>query len=119
MVSGLKLQEQRGFNIFFKVLSKFVFTKVTKKPNITLVNIFIPNGLSFLKTFLSTSLVNSNNALQKNMINMIELRRLGSILFLSLIACGKKEFLKYSFYKEIHEKYWSVGGNLWKYVLNM
>ena len=59
MVSALKLQEQRGFNIFFKVVYKFVFTKVTKKPNITLANIFIPDGLSFLKAFLSTGLVNS------------------------------------------------------------
>ena len=65
MVSASKLQEQRGFNIFFKVVTKFLFTKVTKKPNITLVNIFIPNGLSFLKTFLSTGLINSNNALEK------------------------------------------------------
>ena len=83
------------------------------KPNLTLVNIFIPNGSLILKIFLSTGVINLNKALRKTWW-LLELRMFGSSLFHSIMTCGKKEILKYLV---LQENRWKILGCLWEFPI--
>ena len=64
MVSASMLQEQSGFSVSLKPFLNFS-SRRWLKPNLSLVNIVIPNGSLILKIFLSIGLVNFNNELLK------------------------------------------------------
>ena len=64
VVSSSILQEQSGYNVFLKPFLNFC-SRRWLKPNLSLVNIVIPNESLILKTFLSIGLVNFNNSLRK------------------------------------------------------
>ena len=64
VVSASILQEQSGFNMSLKPCLNLC-PRRWLKPNLSLVNIFIPSGSLILNIFLSTGLINFNNALRK------------------------------------------------------
>ena len=63
MVSDSIVQEQNGCNVFLKLRLNLCSRKWLK-PNLSLVNILIPNGSLILKVFFSAGLINFDNALQ-------------------------------------------------------
>ena len=78
------------FNVFLKSYRN-LWSHRWLKPNLSLVNIFVPNGSLLLKISLSTPLTDFNNALWI-FYNYKSLQIFGSSFFHSLMTWGKRIF---------------------------